>query len=234
MELLHHLGVSAYDSDALAEDLLVQYDPYIVALVSQQAYGSSNAARLEAGAMDLDDITQRIRIKFWTAVRTRRITHYKAYLRTIVLNEFHDIPRRRASPLPLRTDEDGELYMGDVVTVGSEEADNPEDEYIEGENFRELLETVLPFISEMSPQQRRVLFCRIYEALGERLNDIESFRRCAIGCEVYTWPEDEQEKRLLQASLSAARKNLLKKIDAMLEQCEQMKVPEKIRARAKR
>jgi DNA-directed RNA polymerase specialized sigma24 family protein len=234
MEPAHPTGAFEYDSDASPENILVQLDSYIVALVHRMAWGNSNVGRPDVFWLEVDEITQRIRIKFYDALLCRRIEYPRAYLRTIVLNEFRDLSRKRKAPLPLQTDDDGELFMGDMVIVGSEEADNPEDEYIEKEGLLEILEVFLPCISEMSPRQRRVIFCRIYEALGERLDDIEAFRRYAIDRDIYVWPLDEHDKQLLQASLSAARKNLLKKIDNMLEKCEQVKVPKQIKALATR
>ena len=46
---------------------------------------------------------------------TKHIDHHRAYIRSIVSNELNDLERRPKAPLPLPTDEDGELYIGNVL-----------------------------------------------------------------------------------------------------------------------
>src|SRR5262249_41436148 len=94
-------GASAYDSDPDIEEILVRLDPYIVALVEKMARRSSNIARPEVLDLEIDEIVQRVRIKLWKALMVKLIEYPRAYIRTIVNNEFNDIPRRRKAPLPL-------------------------------------------------------------------------------------------------------------------------------------
>ena len=231
MEEIQPSGVFESDSDAPPEDILVQHDQYIVALVEKMARGSSNVGRPEVLDLEIDELKEQVRVKFWNALQSRHIEHPRAYIRMIVLNEFRDLARKRKPALPLQVDEDGELYMGGMIAVESEGTANPEETFIAGENFREMLEFLLSLLREMPPRQRRVLACRLYDALGECLDVLEAFRRFSIDSDTYLWPEDEADKKLLQASHSAARQNLRTKIDHMLERCQQMRVPEKIQAR---
>src|ERR1700680_3996686 len=107
-----HLGVSEEDNDP--EETLVRYNLYIVALVGQMARSSSNLARPEVLDLEIDEVVQRIRIKFWHALNVKHIDHPKAYIKTMVRNEFNDLSRKRKPPLPLITDDDGELFLGDA------------------------------------------------------------------------------------------------------------------------
>jgi len=232
METGHLHGVSEQDSDAPPEDLLVQHDRYIVALVTQLARSSSNLGHSDVLDLELDELVQLVRIKFYHALLSRHIDHPKAYIRMIALNELRDLTRKRRPPVPLQADEDGEFYIRGMVQTESEWTTNPEDACIEGESFHELLDFVLSFFEEIPPRQRRVLACRLYDAFGGCLDVLEAFRHFSINNDAYLWPEDEVDKKLLQASQSAARKNLLKKINLRIEQCEHMSVPEKIRERA--
>src|SRR5437588_712600 len=118
-------GVAACDSDFSVEEILERFDPYIVALVQMMVQRNSNIAHPAVLDLEADEIAQRVRIKFWGALvdkqsRGVKIEHPKAYIRTMVSHMFHDIPRKRRPPLPLPTDDDGEIYMGDVMVTQSE------------------------------------------------------------------------------------------------------------------
>lgn len=232
MEQAHLIGAFEHDSDPTLERVLEQQNSYIVARVAHHAYGNSTVGPSGNRGLDLDDLTQQVRIKLWMALRRRHIEHHRAYIRAIVQNEFNDIPRKPKQPLPLLTDDDGELFMGDLVITEGSRAVNPEEAFIELEGFREMLDFLISCIAEMPPRQRRVLACSVYESFGERLDVIETFRRYSLDCNVYLWPEDEDDKKLLQASHAVARRNLAKKIQSKSAQCQQGRVPEKIKARA--
>src|SRR6266704_1552552 len=99
-------------------------------LVQKKACSSSNIARPEVLDLEIDEIIQRVRIKFWRALLTKHIDHHRAYIRSIVSNEFNDLGRRRKAPLTLPTDEDGELYMGNVLVNESNELKDQVDNLI--------------------------------------------------------------------------------------------------------
>ena len=80
METVHLHGVSEQDSDAPPEDILVQHDRYIVALVTQLVRGSSNVGHPDVLDLEIDEIVQQVRIKFYLALLSRRIDHPKAYV----------------------------------------------------------------------------------------------------------------------------------------------------------
>jgi len=67
--------------------------------------------------------------------REKHIEYPKAYIRKIVNNEFNDILRRRKPLLPLPTDEDGEIYMGNVILTESEGMSDPAHEFEQEEGL---------------------------------------------------------------------------------------------------
>ena len=203
MEKVHLHGVSEQDSDAPPEDILVQHDRYIVALVTQLARNSSNVGHPDVLDLEIDEIVQQVRIKFYHALLSRHIDHPKAYIRIIALNELRDLSRKRKPLLPLQFDDDGELYMGDMIVMESEEMAAPEDAYIDDEGVTELMEFAAPAISNLPARQRLAMICKIKDEIGE--------------IEDYQWPEGEAEKNLLKASLQAARQNLMKTVGDRLE-----------------
>ncbi len=125
MESLDLLPPHAYDSDPEIEEILVRLDPYIVASVEKMARHSSSIARPEVLDLEIDEITQRVRIKFWGALKEKPIVYPRAYIRTIVNNEFNGIPRGRRAPLPLPTDEDGEIHLGNTLLAEREGMSDP-------------------------------------------------------------------------------------------------------------
>lgn len=217
MEKVHLHGVSEQDSDAPPEDILVQHDRYIVALVTQLTRDSSNVGHPDVLDLEIDEIVQQVRIKFYHALLSRHIDHPKAYIRIIALNELRDLSRKRKPLLPLQFDDDGELYMGDMIVMESEDMAAPEDVYIDDEGVSELMEFAAPAISNLPARQRLAMICKIKDEIGERLEVIEAFALCFIEIEDYQWPEGEAEKNLLKASLPAARQNLMKTVGDRLE-----------------
>lgn len=216
----HLQGVYEDDSDPTPEEILAQYDSYIVALVEKMARRSSNIARPEVLDLEIDEIVQRVRIKFWNALQSKHIEHHQAYIRAIVRNEFNDISRKRKPPMPLLTNEDGELYMGDrvdaTITENTEMTD-PADAFEACENLDELLNCTASAVSRLSPRQQRSIGCLLNEQIDERMPLIQAFEKHNIDIEAQVWPEDETDKKLLKASLSAARHRIAEFLGVKLD-----------------
>jgi len=68
MKLENLGGVSEKESDSDIQEILVRFDPYIIMLVKNKASSSSNIARPEVLDLEIDEIIQRVRIKFWQAL----------------------------------------------------------------------------------------------------------------------------------------------------------------------
>ncbi|MGH2494317.1 MAG: RNA polymerase sigma factor [Ktedonobacteraceae bacterium] len=200
-----HFGVSPEDHDPDPEETLERYHPYIVALVRQGARCSSNFARPGQFDLEVDEMAQRVLIKFWQALAVKHIEHHKAYLRTIVCNEFNDLSRKRKQPLPLLTDDDGEWYSGDARELEGARTVDPADEFAESESLDELMDSTAVALAKLAPRQQRAMICELYEKIDSTLQFIQVLHEHRVEVKTVEWPEDEEDKRLLKASLSPAR-----------------------------
>ena len=200
-----HFGVSPEDHDPDPEETLERLNTFIVALVGRKARFSSNFARPEVFDLEVDDMVQRVRYKFWKASQTRHIEHPEAYLRTIVCKEFNDLSRRPRQPLPLLTDDDGEWYLGDAQGLEGSWSADPADEFAESESLNELMDSTAEALAKLSPRQQQAMICELHEKIGATLQFIQALRKHRVEVKTVYWPEDEEDKRLLKASLSPAR-----------------------------
>lgn len=205
-----HLDLSPEDSDPTPDEILAQHDQYIVALVMQRAFRSTNFAKPGQFDLEVDETAQRVRIKFWQALVTKRIEYPKAYLRKMVSNEFHDLSRRREQPLPLLTDDDGEWYLGDMEELEKAWEMDPADEFEESEALDDLMDSTVSALAKLAPRQQQVMICNLYEKIDTTLQLIEAMHKHCVDVQSVEWPEGEADKALLKASLSPARQKMAK------------------------
>lgn len=219
-------GVSAYDSDPEIEETLVRLDPYIVASVERMARYSSNIARPEVLDLEIDEIAQRVRIKFWGALKEKPIAHPMAYIRTIVNNEFNDIPRKRKPPLPLPTDEDGEIHLGYALIAESEGMSDPAREFELKEGLNDWMALAAQAIAHLSPRQKHAMICLLKERIDNRIQLVEAFERHEVNIDDFAWPDDEADEIVLKASIYAARHNIAQQIGILLSEYKKRGIPD--------
>lgn len=207
------LRVSPEDSDPPPDETLARFDQYIVTLVTQRALRSSNFARPGQFDLEVDEMVQRVRIKFWQALETRRIEYPKAYLNAMVWNEFHDLSRKRKQPLPLLMDDDGELYLNDTEELERAWEMDPADEFEESERLDELMDSTAGALAKLAPRQQQAMICELYEKIDTTLQLIQALQRYHVEVQIVDWPENEADKTLLKASLSPARQKMAKHLD---------------------
>src|SRR5216684_7613645 len=145
-----HFGVSPEDHDPDPEETLARLNTFIVALVERKARYSSNFARPEVFDLEVDEVVQRVRYKFWKALKESHIGNPKAYIKSIVRNEFNDLSRKRKPPLPLLTDEDGEWYLGGAEVLEGGGIADPADEFEESECLHELMNSTASAVERLS------------------------------------------------------------------------------------
>ncbi len=221
-------GVSEQDSDPDFEEILVRFDPYIVAEVEKLARRSSNIARPEVLDLEIDEIVQRVRIKFWKALGTKHIEHPWAYIRRIVRNEFNDIPRKRKSPQPLPTDEDGEIYIGKVILSESEGMSDPAHEFELEEGLNEWIALAATVVSNLSQRQKHAMICLLKERVDNHIQLVDAFKKHEIDIDEFEWPEDEVDETRLKASLSAARQNIAQRVGILLLEYKKRGIPDSL------
>jgi hypothetical protein len=174
-------------------------------LVQKKACNSSNIARPEVLDLEIDEITQRVRIKFWHALLTKEIEHHKAYIRSIVSNEFNDIGRRRKAALPLPTDEDGELYMGKVLVNESNELADPAIALEKEEVLDNLIDLTAQVVTDLPPRMKLAMINHLKDQVDDMILLTEAFEKYKVTIKTVKWPDDPVDSKRLKASLSPAR-----------------------------
>jgi DNA-directed RNA polymerase specialized sigma24 family protein len=210
--------VSAYDSDPCVEELLEYFDPYIVAQVEVRAYRSTNIAHPEVLDLEIDEIIQKVRIKFWRALLEKNIRSPRAYIRRMVHNEFIDVTRSHEPPLPLPVGEDGELYLGNVIVLPSEGMSDPACEIEQKEAADARMAEAATIVSRLPPRQQRATICSLKDRVDDLLHFVEALSRHEIDVEVEQWPAEKDDLQRLKASVSPARQKIAQFMDVDLAQ----------------
>src|SRR5207248_11076944 len=170
-------GVSKKESSPDIEEILARFDSYIVMLVQKKACSSSNIVRPEVLDLEIDEIIQWVRIKFWRALLTKHIEHHRAYLRSIVSNEFNDLGRRRKTPLPLPTDENGELYMGNVLVNESKELVDPAIAFEKEEVLDNLIDLTAQVVVDLPPRMKLAMINHLKDQVDNLIRLTEAFEK---------------------------------------------------------
>jgi DNA-directed RNA polymerase specialized sigma24 family protein len=228
MKLENLGGVSKNESDSDIEEILVRFDSYVVMLVQKKACSSSNIARPEVLDLEIDEIIQRVRIKFWRALLTRHIDHHRAYIRSIVSNEFNDLGRRRKAPLPLPTDEDGEIHMGNVLLSESNELADPAIAFEKEEATDDLLKLTAQVVTDLPPRMKLAMINYLKDQVDNMIMLTEAFEKHAINIKTMKWPDDPVDSRRLKASLSPARHLIARRVGMNLLEYKKWGVPEEL------
>jgi len=217
--MMTHNEVSffTHDSDADVQETLVRLDPYIVALVHSMAGRLTGFVSQALLDLELDDVAQEVRIRFWMALRVKHIVYPKAYIRRIISNTFNDWLRKHRY-LSLSFDENGEIATGEVLFASKESAADPLEVLEQQENYTELLELTAQSIASMDKarRQQHVAICSLKERVDDLLQFTEALHKHSIDATSFQWPSDEDGEKLLKASLAPARRAIAKHLDAQL------------------
>lgn len=220
-------GVSEEDSDPDIEEILVRFDPYIVAEAEKLVRRSSNFAHPEVLDLEIAEVAQRVRIKLWGVLKKEKHIEFpKAYILKIVNNEFNDILRRRKPLLPLPTDEDGEIYMGNVILTESEGMSDPAYEFEQKEGLNNWIALATQVVSKLSQRQKHAMICLLKERIDNYMQLVEAFEQHQIDIEAFEWPDDEVDETRLKASLSAARRNIAEWLGILLSEYKKRDIPD--------
>src|SRR3989442_1307210 len=133
MELNSSSSLNSY-GDSCIEEILERFDPYIIAHVKKLALHNISWVHPDLLSLELDEIIQLVRIKFWRALRKQEIQYPSAYIQRIISNELVDIGRRRKPELPLEEDNGDAIQLVEALKTHQVEVDvaqwpdNQEDE----------------------------------------------------------------------------------------------------------
>src|SRR6266478_723339 len=103
------LGISPDDSDPTEDEMLEQYAPYIIAQVEEIVCRNQHSIHYAVLDLERDELVQKVLIKFWHALAEKRVEYPRAYIKTMVHNEFINMVRQHKPALSLPLDDDGAL-----------------------------------------------------------------------------------------------------------------------------
>jgi RNA polymerase sigma factor (sigma-70 family) len=189
-----------------------QYDAFIVAQVRERVRQNPTLMHAEVRDLEIDDLVQRVRIKFWLALQEKEIIYPKAYIRRIVHSEIVDRIRRQKPVLHLLEDQEGEIYCGEVLVSLGEEMTDPAYVVEQQEEVTSRMEEVVGAILKLPLYQRHVMICTLRDRVDDALLLADAFRQHGCDLRQWQWPQMRREKVLLQASLSSARHSIARSI----------------------
>ncbi len=190
------------------EETLLEYDSYIVAQARRcisQSMGSGNASMLD---LDADELAQMVRIKLWHVLEEREVIYLKPYIRRVINSEFIDMLRRRKPTQPLPEDADGEISTGKVIATANEGITDPAEVVEEQEVAEWRMGEIVDAVLELPRRQQHVMICTMRDRVDDPVPLINALERRQQDIHAWQWPQKKQDKQLLMASLSYARRNL--------------------------
>ena len=141
-------------------------------------------------------------------------------------NEFNDLGRRRKVPLPLPTDEDGELYMGNVLVNEGEELADPAIEFEKVEVMDELTEFTAQVVTALPPRMKLAMINHLNDQVDNLIRLTEAFEKHKVNINAINWPDDQADTKRLKASISPARHIIARKIGLNMSEYKKWGVQE--------
>ena len=196
-------------------ELLEEYDRYILSQARQYVYRRRNTLSSDTLDMEIDDLAQQTRIKIWQGQQKTTIVNPKAYIRSVVHHESVTMIRQLKPTTALPEDEEGELY-GCKSLFQSTETQDPSYELEQQEMEQFYRQEAVYAISTLPTCQRQAMLC----ALKDKVDDLLAWETM---CKVHNmdideaeWPESGPALQRMKSSMSAARKKLRPALDAIL------------------
>lgn len=193
----------------MCEDTLERYDQYIVWQVHHLRRYYPTVISLSAPGLDIDEIVQCVRIKFWQALEKRDIRYPSAYIKLIVRSEFITMARRQKPLVSLSDNEDG--VYNEAATLVDQRMPDPANEVEQREEASACLKEAIQAVSALPPRQRLAMICALRDRVDDLAQLVEAFKAYSVDIETMRWPASKAEKQLLLASLAPARKTVARK-----------------------
>ncbi|GHO44328.1 RNA polymerase sigma factor [Ktedonospora formicarum] len=184
-----------------------KYDAYIKAQAQHRFNKKNSMAKSETYDLDVDDLTQTLRLNCWLALRQRPIENPRAYISRAAHNETVTLARQYKPCQSLPLDDDGEFFQGRVNKTFNTQAPDPAEIVERNEDECCLLEAAIEAILKLPQTQRYAMLSSMKERV-ENPQDLHRLcRRHNIDLDAIQWPEKPTEVQRMRASLSVARKN---------------------------
>jgi DNA-directed RNA polymerase specialized sigma24 family protein len=209
MELHSSNPLNSY-CNSCTEDILSRFDPYIIDQVKKLAVHNISWIHRDLLSLEIDEVTQLVRIKFWRALQKQEIQHPLAYIQRIIRNELIDMGRRRKPDLPLE-EENGEVICGKVMVIPSEGMNDPASEFEQKVAIAENMDLVAEAVSTLPPRQKLSMVCYLLERVDEDIQLVEALKTHQVEVDVTQWPENQDDAQRLKASITFARQKIAKR-----------------------
>ncbi|MBV9690210.1 MAG: hypothetical protein JO202_10940 [Ktedonobacteraceae bacterium] len=195
-------------SDFDVGKFLEQHDGYIRTLARKNVYRTRRLFHPAVLELEVDEVAQKARVKFWQASLQRNIADPKAYISSIVHNEAVTMTRQpyRFGPLPLN--EDGEVYQGRILVEVSEGMGDPafELEQVETKNY--YISQTAYRVAKLAPRQQRGMICSLKDRLDEFMPFVAACKNWGVNADVIDWPSEQNDLQRLRASISVAKRTV--------------------------
>jgi DNA-directed RNA polymerase specialized sigma24 family protein len=185
------------------EMVLADVDGYVVVQVKKLLYGQQSSRREDFDDLEVDELTQRVRIKFWKTLEKGLVMHPYSYVKRVVYSEFIDMKRQQKRTVALPIDEE-------EVIDSSQCAVDPADDVIQRMEYHTFLQHIVSMIVDLPPRQQLAMVCWLWE----KVDDTVQLRRILVdyGFDIdrMQLPSARVERHAMLASLSVARQKLAK------------------------
>ena len=177
------------------EMILAEVEGYIVVQVKKLLYGQQNFKYEDLHNFEVDELAQRVRIKFWKTLEKGLVSHPYSYVKRIVYSEFIDMKRQQKRTLALPIDDE------EVIDFAHGMPD-PAEEVIEQIEFHLFLQRIVRLVLKLPARQQLAMICWIWE----KVDDTTQLRSILIGCGFdiarMKLPSARAERHAMLASLS--------------------------------
>jgi DNA-directed RNA polymerase specialized sigma24 family protein len=197
---------SAHSEGADAEQILKQFDAYIITLARKMI--PRKLVPPEVLDLEIDELAQKVRIKIWHACQSSPIINPKAYINRVVRNESIDMLRQYRPMPPLPLDDDGELYQGEQLVRQSEEMQDPATVLEGEETLADYILKAVDGILALPPCQEQAIICSLKDQVDDVARLIRAFKERNRDIEGVNWPAEKRDRQRLNASLTVSRQKL--------------------------
>jgi RNA polymerase sigma factor (sigma-70 family) len=187
------------------EAVLEEVNSYIVIQAKRLMNSHVSPIDKQLNSLEVDELTQRARIKLWRRLEKDSIHHPYSYVKRIVYNEFIDMRRQQRYMLPLPADDQVEEYKMDYLADPAEEVSQHMQDTL-------LLQQVVRMVMDLPPRQQLAMICSLQDEVDDLPLLASAFHSYNIDIKTLHWPSEKAEKRLLLASLPVAKRKLASSI----------------------
>jgi DNA-directed RNA polymerase specialized sigma24 family protein len=183
------------------------FDTYIISQVHRLGYYYARNVHPAVLDLELDEVVQRVRIKFWQALEKRNICYPYAYIKLIIQSEFIDMTRRQKRHMALSLDEELDALEDEIDILS-----DPVEVVVQQVDASTSLKRMIRAVLALPPRQQYAMICSLEERVDDLRQLTEAFKLHKMDIQSIQWPVGKAENQLLHASLIPAKKTLAKRL----------------------